>query len=92
MSEFIEKKLRSAKVFRIYLLVLLILTVCSFVSLGFIEDMEVVIAPVMLLTNALWISGVVYLASFMPFTSSVKWLKNKGIGRYHTRKTNSPAF
>ena len=32
-----------------------------------------------LLINALWISGVVYLASFMLFTSNVKWLKEKGI-------------
>ncbi len=79
MHEFIEKKIGSAKVFRIYLLVLLILTVCAFVSLGFIEDIEIVIAPIMLLINALWISGVVYLTSFMPFTSSVKWLKSKGM-------------
>ena len=79
MSEFIEKKLRSAKAFRIYLLVLLILTICSFVSLGFVEEMETMIAPSMLLANALWISGVIYLASYIPFTSSVKWLKEKGM-------------
>lgn len=79
MSEFIEKKLRSAKAFRIYLLVLLIVTIGSFVSMGFIDDVEIVIAPIMLSTNALWISGVIYLASYMPFTGSVKWLKSKGM-------------
>ena len=79
MSEFIEKKLRSAKAFRIYLLVLLISTVGSFISMRSIDDVEVVIAPIMLSTNALWISGVIYLASYMPFTSSIKWLKKKGM-------------
>lgn len=79
MSEFIEKKLRTAKTFRIYLLVLLIVTIGSFVSMGFIDDVETVIAPIMLSTSALWISGVIYLVSYMPFTSIVKWLKSKGM-------------
>lgn len=79
MREFIEKKLRTAKTFRIYLLVLLIVTIGSYVSMGFIDDVETIIAPIMLSTSALWISGIIYFVSYMPFTSSVKWLKSKGM-------------
>ncbi len=77
MSEFIEKKLKSAKAFRIYLLVLLMINIGFSVSWGFVEEMETMIGPSILLSNALWISGVIYLVSYMPFTSSVKWLKSK---------------
>ena len=79
MSEFIEKKLKSAMVFRIYLFVLLILTIGAVASSGFVDEIEIVIAPIILSGNALWISVVVYITSFLPFTSSVKWLKGKGL-------------
>ncbi len=80
MSEFIERKLRSAKVFRIYLLVLFLIMTVSLISIGFIDDSdETVIIPTILSANALWISGVIYLGSYRPFTSTVKWLINNGM-------------
>ncbi len=79
MSELIEKKIKSAKVFRICLIALLVLAVGSFVVMGFLDNIEVVITPAMLFMNAFWISGVVYYASIHPFMSSIKWLESMGL-------------
>lgn len=79
MSDFIEKKFKSDKVFRICLLILLILTIVAYTSMGFVEEIELVIIPATLMANALWISGVIYFTSFLPFLNSVKRLKVKGL-------------
>lgn len=79
MSELLEKKTKSAKVFRICLMALLVLAVGSFVAMGLLDNIKVVIAPAMLFINAFWISGVVYYASVHPFMSSTKWLKSMGL-------------
>lgn len=77
MGEFIERKLRSALVFRIILLLVLVAAIGSFVAMTLVEDVETIIAPLVLSIMALWICGIIYLVSFMPFTRSVKWLKSK---------------
>lgn len=79
MNEFIEKKLRTAKVFRIYLLGLLITTIGSFVSMGVIDDVGLVMVLIAFSTSTLGVSGIIYLALYMPFTGSMKWLKGKGM-------------
>lgn len=79
MRELIEKKFHSAKVFRIILLLLLLLSIGTFVAMGFAEHMEPLIGPAMLFLNAFWISGVVYYAKFYPILSSVKWLAQIGL-------------
>ena len=78
MSAFLEKKIKSAKVFRISLLVIAVLWIGSFLVMPHLE-FEVYYPMVMLLTTAVIICGIVYLASYMPFVSSVKWLENKGL-------------
>ena len=76
MSEFIEKKLRVAKAFSIYLLVLLVLTVGSAVASSFVSEAGIVI---LFSANALWFSCVMYCVHYMPFVRSVKWLKTNNM-------------
>lgn len=78
MNELVEKKVRSAKVFRICLLILLALAIASFAAMGVVDKMEVVILPAMLFLNALWICGVLYYAKMHPLMSSIKWLERLG--------------
>lgn len=79
MSDFIEKKLKSVQAFRIYLLVLLIFTLCSFIAIGFVEETEPMILTAILLTAVLLISGILYLGLFTPFMHSIKMLRSKGM-------------
>lgn len=79
MREFIEKKLRAARFFRICLLVLLAGCVGCFVAIGMVEDTEIIIAPVMLSMSGLWISALVYFCSMHPFVRSIKWLEKMGL-------------
>lgn len=78
MSEFIEKKIRSAKVFRIILLVITVLWLGSFFVMPYLE-FGVSYPLVMLLTTSVITCGIIYLVSYMPFVSSVNWLKSKGM-------------
>ena len=78
MREFIEKKTGSAKVFRVVLLVITLLWVCSFFLTPFLE-FAVYYPVVMLLTLAVITCWIIYIVAWMPIVRSVKWLRGKGM-------------
>ena len=78
MEQFIEKRIRSAKVFRISLFVIAVLWIGSFFVMPHLE-FEVSYPLVMLLTTAVITCGIIYLVSYMPFMSSVKRLRSQGL-------------
>jgi|GEM_PF-1226994 len=78
MREFIEKKMRSAKVFRIVLLVIAVLWIGSFFLIPNLE-FKVYYPIVMLLTLSVITCGIIYIVAWMPITRSVKWLRSKGM-------------
>lgn len=78
MSEFIETKISTAKAFRIALLIIAILWMGSFLIMPHLE-FEVYYPIVMLLTTAVITCWIIYLVAYLPFTSSVKWLKSRGL-------------
>lgn len=78
MTEFIEKKIKSAKVLRISLLVVTIVWLASFFIIPNLE-FGVSYPLVMLLTTAVITLGIIYLVAYMPFMSSIKWLTKKGL-------------
>lgn len=78
MSEFIEKKVRSAKILRICIIIIFILWISSFLLFSLVEP-EILTAPVMLLTTGMWVSVIIYFAVFFPMMSGYKWLESKGL-------------
>jgi len=79
MSEFVEKKIKKAKVLCFFLVVSAALYVTLFVALGFVQNPKVLYLPILTSVYVFVILVGVYLIVFQNFMSSVKWLKRRGL-------------
>lgn len=72
MKEIIEKKLNTAKVWRVIMIALIVGFVGSFVAMIAVDDVEVVIVPLLISAYGLLISALVYFCAYHPIVSSIK--------------------
>ncbi len=79
MRELIQKKTKSAKIFRTCLIVVAILCILLFLLGPYIGDEELISVIMFYLFFALTVFVCVYLKSFHPFMKSIKWLRKKGL-------------
>ena len=79
MAEYVKKKIGSAKILRIVLIVLAVASVGSFIASGVADEMETLGYVPMAVVWILLICGLVYYISFSSFMSSMKLLRENGI-------------
>lgn len=78
MRDLIEKKLTTARILLIFVLLSAALFIGSMVLLAFLPISAV--APVIFLSCLLlYVIGLIYLIGYLPFVRSVKWLRQKGL-------------